>query len=52
MHINHLFSKFFIVLLIFTSPIVYANQETITKEKINKFYNSVVSINSKEPQEA
>lgn len=52
MHVTQFFSKFFIVLLIFISPIVNADQETITKEKINKFYNSVVSIDSKVPQEA
>ena len=52
MHITQFFSKFFIVLLIFTSSNVNADQETITKEQINKFYNSVVSIDSKVPQEA
>lgn len=38
--------------LIFTSSIVNADEEKITKEKINQFYNSVVSIDSKVPQEA
>jgi serine protease Do len=52
MNITLFFSKFFILLLIFTSSIVNADQETLTKEKINKFYNSVVSIDSKVPQEA
>jgi len=52
MNITLFYSKFFILLLIFTSSIVNADQETLTKEKINKFYNSVVSIDSKVPQEA
>lgn len=40
------------IILLFISSIVYADQDSITKENIKKFYNAIVSIDSKVPEEA
>ena len=52
MYLLKIFLKCLIFSLIFISSLVKADENSITKEKIKKFYNSVVSIDSKIREEA
>jgi len=52
MYLLKIFLNFLIFYLIFISSLVKADENSITKEKIKKFYNSVVSIDSKIREEA
>ena len=52
MYLLKIFLNFLIFSLIFISSLVKADENSITKEKIKKFYNSVVSIDTKIREEA
>jgi len=52
MYIIRICQKYFFISLFFVSSIVFADQSSITKDKIQNFYNAVVSIDSIVPDEA